>query len=126
MNIFIKYIREDIFGNIYFTSDEQSDVTILQLKRVLQHFIDLKARYTELGINNDIHCIENTVLRINSTVLYFSSIDNFNNYIVTVKTYTGHNKYNIEEMNITDYEFKMLRQIRERNITDDNIDTLFV
>ena len=126
MNIFIKYIREDIFGNIYFTADEQSDVTILQLKRVFRHFIDLKVRYTELGINNDIHCIENTVLRINKTILYFSSVDNFNNYIVTVKTYTGHNEYNVEEINITDYEFKMLGQIRERNITDDNIDTLFV
>ncbi len=126
MKIVITYMVEDVFNNVRFNSDEVADATVQQLKTALRFFIDIKAKYTKLSINNNINCIENTVLRINKTILYFSSIDNFNSHIVTVKTYTGHNEYNVEEMNITDYEFKMLGQIRERNIADDNIDTLFV
>ena len=126
MKIVITYMVEDVFNNVRFNSDEVADATVQQLKTALRFFIDIKAKYTKLSINNNINCIENTVLRINKTILYFSSIDNFNRHIVTVKTYTGHNEYNVEEMNITDYEFKMLGQIRERNITDNNIDTLFV
>lgn len=30
-------------------------------------------------------------------------------------------KYNVEEMSIVYYQFKILKQIRERNIIDDNI-----
>lgn len=126
MKISVTYMKPNIFENLCFTSDEQSNVTILQLKRVLQYFVDLKARYTELNINKDAHCIKNTVLKINKTVIYYTSVDNFNNRIVTVKTHIGHNEYNVEEMSIVYYQFKILKQIRERNIIDDNIDTLFV
>lgn len=126
MKISVTYMRPDIFENLHFTSDEQSDVTILQLKRVLKKFVDLIAKYTQLNINKDAHYIKSTVLKINKTVIYYTSVDNFNDHIVTVKTHIGHNEYNIEEMNILYYQFKILRQIRERNITDNNIDTLFV
>lgn len=126
MKISVTYMRPDIFENLHFTSDEQSDVTILQLKRVLKKFVDLIAKYTQLNINKDAHYIKSTVLKINKTVIYYTSVDNFNDHIVTVKTHIGHNEYNVEEMNILYYQFKILRQIRERNITDNNIDTLFV
>lgn len=126
MKISVTYMRPDIFENLHFTSDEQSDVTILQLKRVLKKFVDLIAKYTQLNINKDAHYIKSTVLKINKTVIYYTSVDNFNDHIVTVKTHIGHNEYNIEEMNILYYQFKILKQIRERNIIDDNIDTLFI
>lgn len=126
MKISVTYMRPDIFENLHFTSDEQSDVTILQLKRVLKKFVDLIAKYTQLNINKDAHYIKSTVLKINKTVIYYTSVDNFNDHIITVKTHIGHNEYNVEEMNILYYQFKILKQIRERNITDNNIDTLFV
>lgn len=126
MKISVTYMRPDIFENLHFTSDEQSDVTILQLKRVLKKFVDLIAKYTQLNINKDAHYIKSTVLKINKTVIYYTSVDNFNDHIVTVKTHIGHNEYNVEEMNILYYQFKILKQIRERNIIDDNIDTLFI
>lgn len=126
MNILINYMREDIFGNIRFSTEEISGATVVQLRKAIQFFYGIKNNYTKMLINNDVHFIENTVMKINYSEIYFASVSDFNNYTVTIKTHYDRANYDISKMQFIDYLFRIERQIRERNITDDNIDTLFV
>lgn len=114
MNIAVTYMRKDILGNADFITDKTSNATDHNLINVLSYFICIKDKYNSILVNHPEYlefAIKYTNIKINNVTIYYSSVQNLADNIITIKSPSGKEGYKIKEMQLKHYMYIIERQI---------------
>lgn len=114
MNIAVTYMRKDILGNADFITDKTSNATDHNLINVLSYFICIKDKYNSILVNYPEYlefAIKYTNIKINNVTIYYSSVQNLADNIITIKSPSGKEGYKIKEMQLKHYTYIIERQI---------------
>ena len=135
MNITVTYMRKDILGNANFITDKTSNATEHNLINVISYFICIKDKYNSILVNHPEYLefvIKYTNIKINNVTIYYSSVQNLVDNIITIKSPSGKDDYKIKEMQLKHYLniierqiYRMKRHAKEGNI-EFNIDNLIL
>lgn len=132
MYISVTYMRKDILGNADFITDKASNATDNNLINVFSYFSCIKDRYNSLLVNHPEYlefAIKYTNIKINGITIFYSSVQNIADNIITIKAPSGKDSYKIKEMKFERYIDIIERQIyrmKNRENIEYNLDNLIL
>lgn len=128
MKITISYVRRNAFGYTDLAKDECYNASLQDLKTAFEFFYHINLDYKKdlkdtTSLKYNIQC---THLWIdNKTLISYSSVEDFNNDVITIWTKVNPSYFNEKKMKFIDYWLGFIeKQIKENNITDENIDNM--
>ena len=128
MKITITYVRRNAFGYIDLAKDECYNTSLQDLKTAFKFFSLIKFNYEKdlkdiISLKYD---IQHTYLKIDDkTSICYSSVEDFNNDILTIYTKVNPIYFDERKIKFIDYWLGFIeKQIKENNITDANIDNM--
>ena len=140
MNITVSYIEKNIFGDIKIITDDILNATDYNLINIFSYFIRIKDKYNSIFVNHLEYlnsgitytkylefAIKYTNIKINNVTIFYSSVQNFVDSILTIKAPSENGIYKIKEMKFERYMDIVTGQIyrmKRREDIEYNLDNL--